>query len=348
MSYADYTLEDFVMDDSFRAWVKNPSPQQDRFWTNWLEQHPEKKEVIEKARVLIRAIEFEQEGLSDSDSQLIWSQIQSRAREQGDPIPDHTIRPAATKIQWQTWYRVAAVFTGLVLLAALGWLLIPQDEQAVVTTAYGKTTTVTLPDHSVVTLNGNSELRYAQEWSQDQPREVWLKGEAYFKVSKGRPAAGNAKFRVHASEVQVEVLGTEFNVSDRHQSTQVVLSEGKIRLSLQTDTTHLMMKPGELVEFLKKSRKLDRKQVDPEVYAAWRKRKLIFDNAPLHQIATMIDDTYGLKIIFEDSLIANQRFAGKMNTTNVDTLLITLAKASNSVLERQGKTVNFKSRKPSQ
>ncbi len=57
-------------------------------------------------------------------------------------------------------------------------------------------------------------------------REVWIEGEAFFSV---KPSSVPRAFLVHtASNMNVEVLGTTFNVVDRHGRMQVVLNSGKV------------------------------------------------------------------------------------------------------------------------
>ena len=89
---------------------------------------------------------------------------------------------------------------------------------------------ITLPDGSKVTLNANSELKLSLDWSDKGDRQVWLDGEAYFEVEK-KPAT-HQKFVVHTKDIDVEVLGTKFNVNTRHEKAIVSLEEGKIKLSL--------------------------------------------------------------------------------------------------------------------
>ena len=56
--YARFSAEELATDDDFIRWVKyaNRYPELDRFWKNWLEQHPHRKEEVEEARLMIRAI----------------------------------------------------------------------------------------------------------------------------------------------------------------------------------------------------------------------------------------------------------------------------------------------------
>ena len=50
MHYDNYTPEDFLKDDDFIQWVKNPTDAQIFFWENWVATHPEKVQTVAKAR----------------------------------------------------------------------------------------------------------------------------------------------------------------------------------------------------------------------------------------------------------------------------------------------------------
>ena len=54
--YIAYTTEEFVLDDDFMYWVLHPDEESNRFWNEFLHQHPEKKKEIEEAAYIIRSI----------------------------------------------------------------------------------------------------------------------------------------------------------------------------------------------------------------------------------------------------------------------------------------------------
>ena len=126
----------------------------------------------------------------------------------------------------------------------------------VVSTPAATTTLVTLSDGTRVRLNANSTLEYPvsfDEASTDkatgedraadashQVREVRLKGEAHFEVTKNphRP------FVVKAGEMQTQVLGTVFDVKAyRKDAPKVTLMEGKVKVS--NADTEVEMRPGQ-------------------------------------------------------------------------------------------------------
>ena len=114
------------------------------------------------------------------------------------------------------------------------------DGYCVVSTPAATTTLVTLSDGTKVRLNANSTLEYPVSFSDTEVREVHLKGEAHFEVTKNphRP------FVVKAGEMQTQVLGTIFDVKAyRKDAPKVTLMQGKVKVS--NADTEVEMRPGQ-------------------------------------------------------------------------------------------------------
>ena len=110
----------------------------------------------------------------------------------------------------------------------------------VVSTPAATTTLVTLNDGTKVMLNANSTLEYPASFDDAEVREVRLKGEAHFEVTKNphRP------FVVKAGEMQTQVLGTIFDVKAyRKDAPKVTLMQGKVKVS--NADTEVEMRPGQ-------------------------------------------------------------------------------------------------------
>lgn len=110
----------------------------------------------------------------------------------------------------------------------------------VVSTPAATTTLVTLSDGTKVMLNANSTLEYPASFDDAEVREVRLKGEAHFEVTKNphRP------FVVKAGEMQAQVLGTIFDVKAyRKDAPKVTLMQGKVKVS--NADTEVEMRPGQ-------------------------------------------------------------------------------------------------------
>ena len=114
------------------------------------------------------------------------------------------------------------------------------DGYCVVSTPAATTTLVTLSDGTRVMLNANSMLEYPASFDDAEVREVRLKGEAHFEVTKNphRP------FVVKAGEMQTQVLGTIFDVKAyRKDAPKVTLMQGKVKVS--NADTEVEMRPGQ-------------------------------------------------------------------------------------------------------
>lgn len=136
------------------------------------------------------------------------------------------------RISWWEWTQRIAAMLSIPLLIAVLWMYQDKDEQQEVAqmveikTNPGMTTSVVLPDNTVVYLNSESSLRYPSRFV-GESREVELIGEAYFDVTKDE----ERRFVVStAHQSQIEVYGTGFNVeayaADGRISTTLV--EGSV------------------------------------------------------------------------------------------------------------------------
>lgn len=173
----------------------------------------------------------------------LWNQVptdqaldQDRSQVILENILRHEASPNKKSLTLRSWswvYRVAAAFIGILLVAAVSFLYL-REETIRYETAYGQLRVIVLPDSSRVTLNGNSTLRYQADWEAlpiGNTREVWLEGEGFFEVTEVVLSAQSmAKFVVHTPQLDVEVVGTKFNVTNRRHQTQVVLSSGQVKL----------------------------------------------------------------------------------------------------------------------
>ncbi|WP_310392058.1 FecR domain-containing protein [Hymenobacter sp.] len=352
MNYAAYSAEDFLVDESFQAFVFESDPAAVAFWRGWIIQHPAKEaEFYEAAAVLQQLVGRSQpapEALKREELAKLWHSMQQPAPPRAQPA----LRTGRRAIRTRNW-AVAAVAALVLTLTGLG--LWQRPEPAAAFTRYatrsGERRQVVLPDGSRVTLNSNSALRLAAAWAPGQPREVWLTGEAYFNVQHTAPAElkavaaapHNVKFTVHARALDVAVLGTQFTVLQVAGKTKVVLNEGQIQLSRRVagNPAPLLMKPGELVEYNEAAPQtpLVKRVVRPEFYSAWTSGHLDFDNTPVAEIITLLEDTYGLRITLANPALRQQKLTGSIPNHDLDVLLNAVGKSLDVTVRREGNRV---------
>jgi ferric-dicitrate binding protein FerR (iron transport regulator) len=278
------------------------------------------------------------------DSEGIFERIQ-KARA-GAPIRrlPSSLPPSGRK-NYRTWWAAAA---SIALLMAITLVLYYRLSPTVYATAYSETQTVRLPDGTEVKLNAHSSLRLSREWADDKAREVWLEGEAFFSVTHQR---NHQQFVVHTEGLDVEVLGTEFNVNTRRGKTRVVLKTGKVALKgigsegSQTMISQTMiMKPKEMVELTHSTKDLVKKTVNPLAYTSWQGTRQLFDNTSLREIVWLLEDNYGLHVECRDPALLDEKISGEIEVETADDLLKGVAESLNLSVTRRGNQVMLTAR----
>ncbi len=343
--YSEFELEDFLLDDAFVQWARTPTPDADAFWENWRHNHPERQWVLEEARGIVRSLGVNPDLLPVSSYRRMQAHLDGvyAALEEPRELPLQAVgrRPS----RWLAW--AAAAVVALVLLAVGAWYQAARSAgEAQYATGYGQTRTVTLPDGSQVLLNANSRLRTPARWVAGAPREVWLEGEAFFRVTKkgATPGGGpyGTRFVVHTGQVDVAVLGTRFNVTNRRGQTTVTLNEGKVKLEEGALDRAVVMEPGELVRLGDDGQPLVRKKVNPGQYSSWTENRYVFDDTPLADIAQRIEDTYGVPVVLATPGLAERTFSATIPTKNLDVLLLALSEAFGMEIEKHETKIVFK------
>jgi ferric-dicitrate binding protein FerR (iron transport regulator) len=222
------------------------------------------------------------------------------------PAPGRSKNIVLKSVYWRV---AAAVLLCIVACTAL-YLFTRQKSYITHSTEYGQRQQLLLPDSSVVVLNGNSAIRYATRWPEGAAREVWLEGEGFFSVTHTR---NHRKFKVYTpGEVDVEVLGTEFNVRYRRDTTQVVLQTGKVKVSRQSQ--QYTMRPGQMLVASPGKAAFRATLVDPAVHLSWKGQMLVFREATLQSVARQLEDSYGIRVKFQGEGLSQEVFNGSIPT----------------------------------
>lgn len=342
--YNQYSINDFVLDESFRRWVFHPDEQTMSFWHTFMLRNPDQQAVIKEASHILLHLRVRRDDLTDASRERIWQGLESAYDRAG--LTDQEPRSASglrrlLGYPFRSW-QIAASLTGLILLAGSGWWMSRHYWQRhEVHTNYGEQRTVTLPDGSQVRLNGNTTLTYPNDWMDAADREVWLEGEAFFKVAKKNTASGHLKFITHTPNLDIAVVGTQFNVNTRRGNTLVVLAEGNVELSKPNDQKArvILMKPGDLAMAQVGIEQVDVKPAKPKLHTAWTKRQFAFDNTALRDIAQQLTDTWGTTLIFEDNALAERRFTGNLSSQDLETLITTLTATFDLQADQDGNRI---------
>lgn len=201
-----------------------------------------------------------------------------------------------------------------------------------------------LPDGSEVTLNGNSAIEYLSQWTSGEARIVHLQGEAYFKVEK-KPAT-NAKFKVITNDLQIEVLGTAFNVNTRQEITKVFLEEGTIKLNLEDQKeSELYLKPGEVVSYSATKKILVSPQaISKDIHTSWKEGVLTFKEASLMEILEILLATNNIEFEVAESTLLERKYSLSLPSDDIKTAMDILSKTTNTTFSRRDNKYIIKSK----
>lgn len=308
------SVEEVLTDEQFQAWYFKTDMEKEKAWEEWMNQDPARKDLVDAAVMCMQNIVIKEQGIPAGQSEasarrLIGNLNNAEGQRYQAPVAD--IR--TSRRRW--WWTAAAA---IVLLMAGAYLWTNLSGKSSIQTAYGQVTQQQLPDGSEVILNANSSISFSSGWDKGNEREVWVKGEAFFKVKK---TGAKSKFIVHTDQLDVVVTGTQFNVVSRTDKSSVMLTEGSVFIRTK-DGVETVMKPGDFVEL--SNSQLERKAVKEETVLAWKDKKLFFDNTPLSLAIQKIKEHYGEEIIIPDESLAAKTITGILPNDNLDVLLSAL------------------------
>jgi len=234
--------------------------------------------------------------------------------------------------------QVAAVVIPFVfILSALFYNYQPAKDQKdfVVVVKQGNRATVTLPDQSKVWMNSNSKLVY--NVGKNNTRDVKLTGEAFFKVFKDK----SRPFIVSAKNLQVEVLGTSFNLKARQGSDLIETSlvEGRVKLSGSDLSQDYYLKPSEKAIYSNSTKSIQIVSTDNEVETAWKDNKLEFRSERFIDVIGKLEEWYGVKIKLQYPAIENDLMSGSFKDESLKTVLETFRIQYHIQYENKGETI---------
>lgn len=169
-----------------------------------------------------------------------------------------------------------------------------------------------LPDGTHVWINSDSELSFPSQFNSSK-REVLLVGEAYFAVTKNEKAPFIVKM---AGDVQVKVLGTEFNVRAYPEAGMVetTLCEGSVCMS--DGNSDVTLNPSEQVVYNKEKKEWKTRVVNTRLYTAWKEGMFFFQNERLEDILTTLARWYNVNVFYKNSSVKDYHFTGKLERYN--------------------------------
>lgn len=165
---------------------------------------------------------------------------------------------------------------------------------------------VKLPDGSVITLNKDSKITYKEDFNEDN-RDITLKGEAYFEVSKNK----DLPFIVSTGELQTRVVGTAFNIKSGDEDINVTVSEGLVKVYHLKDT--LSIKPNEQAIYSIGGESLTKKEVNPMLYSYWFKSDIDLHAVTLSELEDVFKGVYNYRFVYKNKSLKMRKMSLSFN-----------------------------------
>lgn len=194
-----------------------------------------------------------------------------------------------------------------------------------------------LPDGTKVWVNSGSELRYPLNFNTDA-RDVNLKGEAYFEVSKIKSRIGSVPFIVHSGPQRLEVLGTIFNVRSERGNIKTTLVEGSVGLTYE-DGQKVMLKPNQQAVYQQSKKDITISTIDPFYATAWKNGSFAFDNISIYDVMDILADWYDVEIEYSRD-VAGIYFTGTVSKyQDIDKVLQAIEMTGSIKFKMQGRRI---------
>lgn len=189
------------------------------------------------------------------------------------------------------------------------------------TSRQGTVSQFTLNDGTKVWLNSGSTLQFPLSFIGEK-REVKLTGEAFFEVAKNK----KQPFIVKANELNIEVLGTSFNIVsyDDESSAEVVLVTGEVKLTANDESKIKQcgtMYPGQRVIYTKKTREAKFEEVNVDKYIAWREGRLVFKDDSMDEVVKRLSHWFNVEISVQDPEIQEYNYKATFSNETLTQVL---------------------------
>ena len=205
----------------------------------------------------------------------------------------------------------------------------------------GEYRSLVLSDGTKIWLNSVSSIHYPTAFI-GKERIVDITGEVYFEVAKNR----TMPFKVNVNGMQVEVLGTHFNINSYgdEEGIKTTLMEGAVKIVAARKVSFL--KPGQ--QAILRSAQDDKGEikivsdVDVNETVAWKNGLFIFDGSDIKTIMRQASRWYDIDVVFQDQIPGHFVVTGVPRTLPISKLLKALEMMGGVHFEIEGKKILVK------
>ena len=191
---------------------------------------------------------------------------------------------------------------------------------------YGKKFLISLSDGTAVHLNAGTSLRYPIKFLKGHKREVFLDGEAYFDVAKDK----QHPFLINTGKLNIEVLGTKFNISSYEEDPQVntVVVSGLVKVYDDTSDNSDLVTPGRMASWDRLTESTIVTETELDLHVGWIEGKLVFRRTTFGAMIKKLERFYDVEITSTNEALNETVFSASfdLNIESIDQVLNYISK----------------------
>jgi transmembrane sensor len=213
------------------------------------------------------------------------------------------------------WYSIAA---SVLLVVSLGYYFINKTSYTVVTNEQNAVIkNITLPDGTLVQLNGGTSIKYAARSFKTNRKLQLLNGEVFVKVVHQE----KYPFLVDLGDVHALDLGTSFNIIKRNGDIKLTVAEGEVALQQHLASRSIRLTAGTTGRYISSTGKLTvEKNTDPN-YKSWLDKEFVFTETPLPEVVRQLNKVYKASIIINGDHLEKRKITAHLHYQTPDSAL---------------------------
>jgi len=287
--------------------------------TTWLEKSDKNKNAFFKLKEIWGNLNYNSV-IKNAQTHLEWEKITLKLHDK-KPLSSKVIHinSAGKKKITERFGLLKRIAVILIITVGLniGWNTFSEQKPTITYTSFnvpfGSKSFIELPDGSTVALNSGSHLRFPSHFEKEN-RIVYLSGEGFFKVTHKT----QKPFTVSTKEMNIHVLGTEFNVMayDDVNHTETTLNKGSIKITSpdsDVKATGIELKPNQKATKNHRTGKINIINTDSKLDSYWVENKFHFKSIPFSELIKRLERWYNVEIIVKSEYLKKTVYSGKFN-----------------------------------
>jgi transmembrane sensor len=279
-----------------------------------------------------KSYSVDEQKLSENDEQRIGQAIQSR-------INAATVKQSVIGLPV---FRIAASLVIAVGIPLLAWYFVnkldgEKAELYTVQTGINSIKQVSLPDTSAIWLNSASCLQVPTAYK-GHLREVNLvEGEAFFNIKRDV----QHPFVVHVGKLNVEVLGTSFNIQayKNLKSIKISVATGKVGVT-RGNRALAMLLPGQQLSYQTNTDTYYQRNINADGVQGWKQGETYLSEADFKELALAFKNISGLTLKAGNSRVGSYHFSLRIQGNQpVDQLLKVITQIHNTHFRKEGNDI---------